>query len=199
MLSGCGFDWGASQFLSKEVMVGLVGYIYKEVGCDSGSGDRVGCFESQVFESVPRSSGNILEPGFRPTGPKNVAGGACCPAQRLRQSGRYRPGYTTLPSPGRARIRHISPSERRRTTPQARAALRRCRLADESADDVRCDQHGDRAWDNPGGASECQQAEARQCRRHGKRRSPTDVSHDRLSPIAEPAANQPPAQMRDHG
>ncbi len=40
------FDWGASQFLSKQVMVGLVGYVYKELGCDSGSGDRVGCFRS---------------------------------------------------------------------------------------------------------------------------------------------------------
>jgi len=48
------FDWGASQFLSKEVMVGLVGYIYKEIGCDSGSGDRVGCFQSQVFGIGPQ-------------------------------------------------------------------------------------------------------------------------------------------------
>ena len=48
------FDWGASQFLSKEVMVGLVGYIYKEIGCDSGSGDRVGCFQSQVFSVGPQ-------------------------------------------------------------------------------------------------------------------------------------------------
>src|SRR5258708_31700850 len=28
--------------------VGLGGYVYKEVGCDSGSGDRGGCFQSQV-------------------------------------------------------------------------------------------------------------------------------------------------------
>ena len=48
------FDWGASQFLSKEVMVGLVGYLYKEIGCDSGSGDRVGCFQSQVFGIGPQ-------------------------------------------------------------------------------------------------------------------------------------------------
>ena len=48
------FDWGASQFLSKEVMVGLVGYVYKELGCDSGSGDRVGCFQSQVFGIGPQ-------------------------------------------------------------------------------------------------------------------------------------------------
>ena len=35
-------------------MVGLVGYIYKEVGCDSGSGDRVGCFQSQVVGIGPQ-------------------------------------------------------------------------------------------------------------------------------------------------
>ena len=34
------FDWGASQFLTKQVQVGLVGYAYKDIGCDSGSGDR---------------------------------------------------------------------------------------------------------------------------------------------------------------
>nr|WP_244521588.1 transporter [Bradyrhizobium sp. DOA9] len=42
------FDWGASQFLSKQVQVGLVGYLYQQLGCDSGSGDRVGCFRSRV-------------------------------------------------------------------------------------------------------------------------------------------------------
>src|SRR6202790_5277601 len=35
-------DWGASQFLTQQVQAGAVGYIYKEVGCDSGSGDRLG-------------------------------------------------------------------------------------------------------------------------------------------------------------
>ena len=48
------FDWGASQFLSKQVQVGLVGYAYKEIGCDSGSGDRVGCFQSQVLGVGPQ-------------------------------------------------------------------------------------------------------------------------------------------------
>jgi hypothetical protein len=41
-------DWGASQFLTKQWQVGLVGYLYQEIGCDSGSGDRVGCFRSRV-------------------------------------------------------------------------------------------------------------------------------------------------------
>jgi hypothetical protein len=48
------FDWGASQFLTKQVQVGLVGYAYKEIGCDSGSGDHVGCFQSQVFGIGPQ-------------------------------------------------------------------------------------------------------------------------------------------------
>ncbi len=47
-------DWGASQFLTKQVQVGLVGYVYKEVGCDSGSGDKVGCFQSQVVGVGPQ-------------------------------------------------------------------------------------------------------------------------------------------------
>jgi hypothetical protein len=48
------FDWGASQFLTKQLQVGLVGYVYKEIGCDSGSGDRVGCFQSQVVGVGPQ-------------------------------------------------------------------------------------------------------------------------------------------------
>jgi len=47
-------DWGASQFLTKQVQVGLVGYAYKEIGCDSGSGDHVGCFQSQVYGIGPQ-------------------------------------------------------------------------------------------------------------------------------------------------
>ena len=47
-------DWGASQFLTKQFQVGLVGYVYKEIGCDSGSGDRVGCFQSQVVGVGPQ-------------------------------------------------------------------------------------------------------------------------------------------------
>ena len=47
-------DWGASQFLTKQFQIGLVGYVYKELGCDSGSGDRVGCFQSQVVGVGPQ-------------------------------------------------------------------------------------------------------------------------------------------------
>ena len=32
----------------------MVGYVYKQLSCDSGSGDRVGCFESQVVGIGPQ-------------------------------------------------------------------------------------------------------------------------------------------------
>jgi hypothetical protein len=47
-------DWGASQFLTKQWQVGLVGYLYQEIGCDSGSGDHVGCFQSRVLGIGPQ-------------------------------------------------------------------------------------------------------------------------------------------------
>ncbi len=47
-------DWAASQFLSQQFSVGVVGYVYKEIGCDSGSGDRLGCFQSQVIGIGPQ-------------------------------------------------------------------------------------------------------------------------------------------------
>jgi len=47
-------DWGASQFLSKQVFVGLVGYVYDQVTGDSGSGDKVGPFESRVIGVGPQ-------------------------------------------------------------------------------------------------------------------------------------------------
>jgi len=48
------FDWGASQFLTKQLQVGVVGYVYNEIGCDSGAGDRVGCFQSRVMGVGPQ-------------------------------------------------------------------------------------------------------------------------------------------------
>jgi hypothetical protein len=48
------FDWSASQFLTKQFQAGLVGYVYQDVGCDSGSGDRVGCFQSRVVGVGPQ-------------------------------------------------------------------------------------------------------------------------------------------------
>ena len=39
-----------------------MGYLYQEVGCDSGSGDRVGCFQSRVA-SVGAQLGYIIPMG----------------------------------------------------------------------------------------------------------------------------------------
>ncbi len=48
-------DWGASQFLSQQFHVGLVGYFYQQVTGDSGSGNRVGPFESRVVGIGPQA------------------------------------------------------------------------------------------------------------------------------------------------
>ena len=48
------FDWGASQFLTKQLQIGVVGYVYNEIGCDSGADDRVGCFQSRVVGVGPQ-------------------------------------------------------------------------------------------------------------------------------------------------
>ena len=55
-------DWGASQFLTKQLQIGLVGYLYDQISCDSGSGDRVGCFELRVA-SVGAQLGYIIPMG----------------------------------------------------------------------------------------------------------------------------------------
>jgi len=47
-------DWGASQFVTEQVQLGLVGYLYQQIGCDTGSGDRVGCFQSRVAGIGPQ-------------------------------------------------------------------------------------------------------------------------------------------------
>jgi outer membrane putative beta-barrel porin/alpha-amylase len=47
-------DWGASQFLTKQFQIGAVGYVYQQLTCDSGSGDKVGCFESRVLGIGPQ-------------------------------------------------------------------------------------------------------------------------------------------------
>jgi hypothetical protein len=54
--SGADFhlDWAASQFLSKQFHVGLVGYLYDQVGCDSGGRDLLGCFRSRVAAAGPQ-------------------------------------------------------------------------------------------------------------------------------------------------
>jgi hypothetical protein len=47
-------DWGASQFLSKQFFVGLVGYAYQQVTADSGQLPILGSFESRVIGVGPQ-------------------------------------------------------------------------------------------------------------------------------------------------
>jgi hypothetical protein len=41
-------DWAISQFLSAAWEVGVAGYVYDQLSGDSGSGDRLGAFESKI-------------------------------------------------------------------------------------------------------------------------------------------------------
>jgi hypothetical protein len=47
-------DLGASQFLTKQLQIGVVGYDYQQISCDGGAGDKVGCFESRVLGVGPQ-------------------------------------------------------------------------------------------------------------------------------------------------
>jgi hypothetical protein len=48
------FDWGMSQFLSKQVFVGFVGYGYQQLTDDSGAHPILGGFRSRVFGIGPQ-------------------------------------------------------------------------------------------------------------------------------------------------
>jgi hypothetical protein len=48
------FDWGASQFLTKQLQVGLVGYVYRQLTADRGGLPILGSFESQVVGVGPQ-------------------------------------------------------------------------------------------------------------------------------------------------
>jgi hypothetical protein len=47
-------DWGASQFLSKQVQVGLVGYFYEQLTADSGCAPVLCPFKSRVIGIGPQ-------------------------------------------------------------------------------------------------------------------------------------------------
>jgi len=48
------FDWGVSQFLSKQVFVGFVGYAYQQVTDDFGQPAVLGGFRSRVLGMGPQ-------------------------------------------------------------------------------------------------------------------------------------------------
>jgi hypothetical protein len=47
-------DWAASQFLSKQLFVGIAGYLYQQVTGDSGAGAKLGPFESSTIGIGPQ-------------------------------------------------------------------------------------------------------------------------------------------------
>jgi hypothetical protein len=47
-------DLGMSKFVTKQLQLGAVGYLYQQITCDSGAGNRVGCFESRVAGIGPQ-------------------------------------------------------------------------------------------------------------------------------------------------
>ena len=47
-------DWGASQFVSKQVHIGLVGYVYQQLTADSGQAPILGEFKSRVLGIGPQ-------------------------------------------------------------------------------------------------------------------------------------------------
>ena len=47
-------DWGASKYLSKQVFVGAVGYIYQQLTADSGQSPILGDFKSRVIGVGPQ-------------------------------------------------------------------------------------------------------------------------------------------------
>jgi hypothetical protein len=55
-------DWAASQFVSKQVFVGAVGYVYHQLTGDSGSGAKLGPFKSRV-ESIGPQIGYVFPIG----------------------------------------------------------------------------------------------------------------------------------------
>jgi hypothetical protein len=67
------FDWGASQFLSKQWQVGLVGYVYDQISPDTGTGATLGAFDSRVAGVGPQV-GFIFPIGERAQGYINVKG-----------------------------------------------------------------------------------------------------------------------------
>lgn len=66
-------DLGMSQFVTKQLQLGLVGYAYQQLSCDTGAGNRVGCFQSRVFGAGPQI-GYIVPLGENLQGYLNLKG-----------------------------------------------------------------------------------------------------------------------------
>ncbi len=78
------FDWGTSKFVSKQVLIGLVGYAYQQLSGDSGAGATLGDFKSRVFAIGPQigflfpvgdMQGYLNVKGYKEFGAENRAEG----------------------------------------------------------------------------------------------------------------------------
>ena len=67
------WDMGASRFVTKEWQIGAVGYVFQQLSCDSGAGDRVGCFKSRVVGIGPQV-GHLFQVGEHHQGYLNLKG-----------------------------------------------------------------------------------------------------------------------------
>lgn len=78
-------DWAASQFVSEQVHVGVVGYAFQQLTGDSGEGATLGDFKSRVFgigpqvgykfEASDTTDGYVNLKGYYEFGAKNRAEG----------------------------------------------------------------------------------------------------------------------------
>jgi len=64
-------DAAASRFLSKQLMIGVVGYAFQQLSADTGARNRVGAFMSRVFGAGPQI-GYIFPLGERQQGYLNL-------------------------------------------------------------------------------------------------------------------------------
>lgn len=53
------FDWAGSYAFNDKVSVGAVGYAFRQISCDSGVGDTIGCGASQIFGVGPQVTYNF--------------------------------------------------------------------------------------------------------------------------------------------
>jgi hypothetical protein len=53
------FDWAASYTFNDKISAGVVGYVFRQISCDTGSGAVDGCDESQVFGVGPQVTYNF--------------------------------------------------------------------------------------------------------------------------------------------
>lgn len=47
-------DLAASKFVTKQWQIGAVGYAYQQISCDTGAGNRVGCFKGRTLGIGPQ-------------------------------------------------------------------------------------------------------------------------------------------------